>query len=81
MKRVPRVEKAKDLEKCISKIGKPDPGLGSQNGHLTTFGGVVEYPGLEKMSPDSLEGPLGSQKASQTSKMIFLEGVHPLGEI
>ena len=65
MEFTPRAEMAKIPEKWNSKIETPKP---PQNGYVTTFGGVVEYPGLEKMSPDSLEGPLGPQKAPQTSK-------------
>ena len=43
-------------------VRTPDPGRGSKIGHLGFFGGVVEYPGLEKRSPDSLGRSLDPQK-------------------
>ena len=43
-------------------VRTPDPGWGSKIGHLGFFGGVVEYPGLEKRSPDSLGRSLDPQK-------------------
>ena len=49
-------------------VWTPDPGPGSKIGHLGIFEGVVEYPWLKKMSPDSLEWPLGTQKGPQNPK-------------